>query len=144
MMMQMPRDMAPTRMASAMLCSCTISFQRWYGVSLSITMKAMTKMRIPTNAKTRAATMFPSGTRFILFASCVVVIASVNRAVRAGIIADGLWNILELIDGVEAPAAVLAESRGAENQGAIQKIEFSEHYSSSPELLDILDNCIGG
>src|SRR6267378_4167842 len=114
MMMQMPRDMAPTRMASAMLCSCTISFQRWYGVSLSITINAMMKMRIPTNAKTRAATMLPSGTRFILFASCVMVIASVNRAVRTGIITDGLRNVLELIDSVEAPAAVLAESGGAE------------------------------
>src|SRR5712664_1243364 len=104
-------------------------------------MNAMTKMKIPTNAKTSAATTLPSGTRFILFASCVVVIAAVNRAVRAGIIADGLRNVFELIDGVEAPAAVLAESGGTENQGAVKKIEFSEHYSSSPELVD---NCIGG
>src|SRR5437899_11234907 len=141
MMMQMPRDMAPTRMASAMLCSCTISFQRWYGVSLSITMKAITKIKIPTNAKTRAATTLPRGTRFILFASCVVMIAAVNRAVRARIIADGLRNVFELIDGVEAPAAVLTEGRGAQNYSAIKKIEFSEHYSSSPELLE---NCIGG
>src|SRR5436190_24131090 len=109
MIMQMPRDMAPTRMASAMLCSCTISFQRWYGVSLSITMKAMTKIRIPTNAKTSAATMLPSGTRFILFASCVMVIAAVNGTVRAGIIADGLRNVFELIDGVETPVAILTE-----------------------------------
>src|ERR1700737_17717 len=104
-------------------------------------MNAMTKMKIPTNAKTSAATTLPSGTRFILFASCVVVIAAVNRAVRAGIIADGLRNAFELIDGVEAPAAVLAESSGAENQGAVEKIEFPEHYWSSPELVD---NCIGG
>src|SRR6266481_4246502 len=138
MMMQMPRDMAPTRMASAMLCSCTISFQRWSGVSLSITMKAMTKIKIPTNAKTRAATMLPSGTRFILFASCVMVIEAVNRAVRAGVIAHGFRNVFELIDGVEAPAAILAESSCAEHQSAIEEIEFSEHYSSSPEPLD---NC---
>src|SRR5229473_3319694 len=104
-------------------------------------MNAMTKIRIPTNAKTSAATMLPSGTRFILFASCVMVIAGVNGAVRAGIIADGLRNVLELIDCVEAPAAVLAESGGTDNQGAIKKIEFSEHYSSSPEPLD---NCMGG
>src|SRR6266849_11118937 len=98
-------------------------------------MNAMTKMIIPTNAKTSAATMLPSGTRFILFASCVMVIAGVNGAVRAGIIADGLRNVLELIDSVEAPAAVLAESGGAENQGAVEKVEFPEHYSSSPELV---------
>src|SRR5712664_3349833 len=101
----------------------------------------MTKMKIPINAKTSAATTLPSGTRFILFASCVVVIAAVNRAVRAGIIADGLRNVFELIDGVEAPASILAESSGTENQCAIEKVEFSEHYSSSPELVD---NCIGG
>src|SRR5882762_4758465 len=136
MMMQMPRDMAPTRMASAMLCSCTISFQRWYGVSLSITMKAITKIKIPTNAKTSAATTLPRGTRFILLASCVMVIAAVDRAVRAGIIADGLRNVFELIDGVEAPASVLAECGGAENQESIKHVEFSEHYSSSPELVE--------
>src|SRR6266852_4863207 len=104
-------------------------------------MKAMTKIKIPTNAKTSAATMLPSGTRFILFASCVMVIEAVNRTVGPRIIADGLRNVFELIDGVEAPAAVLAKSSGAENHGAIEKIEFSEHYSSSPELLD---NCMGG
>jgi hypothetical protein len=79
-------------------------------------MNAITKIKIPTNAKTRAATMLPSGTRFILFASCVMVIAGVNGAVRARIIADGLGNTFELIDGIEAPAAVLAESRGAQSQ----------------------------
>src|SRR5260370_11756596 len=104
-------------------------------------MKAMTKIRLPTNAKTSAATMLPSGTRFILLASCVMVIEAVNRTVGPRIIADGLWNILEFVDGVEAPAAILANSGGAENQESIQKIEFSKHYSSSPELLD---NCIGG
>src|SRR5260221_9811417 len=141
MMIQMPRDMAPTRIASAMLCSCTISFQRWYGVILSITMKAMTKIKIPTNAKISAATMLPRGTRFSRFASCVMVIAAVNRAVRAGIIADRLRNIFQLIDSVKAPATVLAKSGGAQSQQSIEKIEFSEHYSSSPELLDI---CTGG
>src|SRR5258708_35900713 len=105
-------------------------------------MKAMTKIKIPTNAKTKAATMLPSGTRFILFASCVMVVAAVNRAVRTGIIADGLWNVFELIDGVEAPTVVLAESGGTGRQEPIEKIKISEHYSSSPELGEILDNSI--
>src|SRR5467141_3382402 len=107
-------------------------------------MNAMMKMNIPINAKTSAATMLPSGTRFISFASCVMVIAVVNRAVRAGIIADGLRNVFELIDGVEAPASVLAECGGAENQESIKHVEFSEHYSSSPELVEMLDSSIGG
>src|SRR2546427_3514949 len=107
----------------------------------SLHWSSITKMNIPKNAKPSAATTLPSGTRFILFASCVVVIAAVNRAVRAGIIADGLRNVLELIDGVKAPAAILTEGGGAQNQSAVKKIEFSEHYSSSPELLD---SCMGG
>jgi hypothetical protein len=70
-----------------------------------------------------------------------MVIEAVNRTVGPRIIADRLRDVFELIDGVEAPAAVLAESGGAEHQSAVEKIEFSKHYSSSPELLD---NCIGG
>src|SRR5260370_41383975 len=73
-----------------------------------------------------------------------MVIAAVNLAVRTGIIANGLWNVLELIDGVEAPPVVLAEGGGTESQEPIEKIEFSEHYSSSPELVEKLDNSMGG
>src|SRR5260370_31744221 len=142
MMMQMPRDMAPTRMASAMLCSCTISLHKWYGVSLSITRNAMMKMSIPINAKTRALTILPSGTRFILFASGVMVIEAVNRTVGPGIIANGLRNILELIDGVEAPSAVLPKSGGAKRQEPGEKIKSSGHYSSTPELAK--EHCMGG
>src|SRR5260370_5455962 len=103
----------------------------------------MMKMSIPINAKTNAMMMLPSGTRFILFPSCVMVVAAVNRAVRTGIIADGLWNVFELIDGAEAPPVVLAEGGGTESQEPIEKIEFSEHYSSSPELVEKLDNSMG-
>src|SRR5258708_38801654 len=104
-------------------------------------MKAMTKIRIPTNAKTSAATMLPSGTRFILLASCVMGIEAVNRTVGPRIIADGLWNILEFVDGVEAPAAILANSGGGENQESIHKKKFSKQYSSSP---DFVGHCKGG
>src|SRR4029077_4200339 len=107
-------------------------------------MNATTKMNIPINAKINALTMFPIGAKFILFASCVMVITAVNRAVRAGIVADRFGNVLELIDGVEAPAAVLAESGGAKSQEPVEQIKFSEHYSSSPELLEILEKSMGG
>src|SRR5271163_2841107 len=133
MMMQMPMDMAPTRIASAMLCSCTISFHRWYGVSLSITKNDTMKTRIPIKAKTNAATMLPSGTRFILFPSCVMGIAHVNRTVRAGIIADGLGNIFELGHLVETHTAVLREARAAQHHDPIKKIQFAEHQSSSSD-----------
>src|SRR5260370_13012191 len=102
-------------------------------------MNAMMKMSIPINAKTRALTMLPSGTRFILFASGVMVIEAVNRTVGPRIIADGLRNVLELIDGVQAPSAVLAESGGADRQETAEKIEFSEHNSACPELVDTLE-----
>src|SRR6266704_2815949 len=144
MMMQMPMDIAPTRIARAMLCSWTISFQRWYGVNLSITMNATMKMRIPIKAKTSAATILPSGTRFILFASGVMVIAAINRAIGARIIADRLGNVFELIDGIETPAAILAESGGAKNQETKEKIESAEHQLSPSELPVTLQSCAGG
>src|ERR1700687_5978144 len=97
-------------------------------------MNAMMKMSIPINAKISALTIFPSGTTFILFASGVMMIATVKRTVRARIVADGLRNVFELIDGVEAPAAVLAASRCAKSQESIEKIEFSEHQLSSSEV----------
>jgi hypothetical protein len=56
-----------------------------------------------------------------------MVIEDVNRTVRARIIADGLGNIFDLIDVVEAPAAVLAESRRTQSEKPIEKIESSEH-----------------
>jgi hypothetical protein len=56
-----------------------------------------------------------------------MVIEDVDRSVRAWIIADGLRNIFDLIDVVEAPAAVLAESRRAQGEKSKEKIESSEH-----------------
>src|SRR5690242_4750120 len=127
MMMQIPMDMAPTRIASAMLCSCTISFHRWYGVSLSITRNAMMKISMPRKANASAAMILPSGTRFILFASGVVMIETVNGTIGAWIITNGLGNIFQLADPVEAPAAVLRKRGASENQHSVRKIKFSEH-----------------
>src|SRR5271169_4017406 len=118
-MMQMPRDIAPTRMASAILCSWTISFQRWYGVSLSITTNAMMKMSMPTKANTSAAMMLPSGTRFILFASGVMVIEAVDGTIGTGIVTNGLGNVFQLADAVETPAVVLGKARAAKHQESI-------------------------
>jgi hypothetical protein len=56
-----------------------------------------------------------------------MVIAAVNRAVRTRVIADRLGNVLDLIDGVKAPAPVLAESHGAKSEKSKKEIEFSEH-----------------
>src|SRR5580700_1343444 len=136
MMMQMPRDMAPTRMASAMLCSWTISFQRWYGVSLSITTNAMIKMSMPIRANTSAETMLASGTRFILFASGVMVIEAVHGTIGAGIVTDGSWNVFQLVDAIETPAMILREAGASENEKSISEIEFSEHrlFLRIPEL----------
>jgi hypothetical protein len=49
-----------------------------------------------------------------------MVIAAVNRAVRAGIIAYRLGNVFELIYSVEAPSAVLAEGGGAKSQESVE------------------------
>src|SRR5690349_11559325 len=103
----------------------------------------MMNTTIPIKAKTSAATMFASGTRFILFASGVMVIAAVNRAVRPRIIANRLGNVFDLIDRVEAPAAILAESHSAKCEKSKKKIEFSEHQSSSSELPLRSEICMG-
>jgi hypothetical protein len=69
----------------------------------------------------------PSGTRFILFASGVMVIEAVDGTIGAGIVTNGLGNIFQLVDAVEAPAMILGETGASENQESIRKIEFSEH-----------------
>src|SRR5690242_13037558 len=94
-------------------------------------MKAMIKISMPINAYTSAATMLPRGTRFILFASGVVMVAAVNGTIRAGIVANGLGDVLELADPVEAPAAMLSVTGTAKDQQSISKIEFFHHQSSS-------------
>jgi hypothetical protein len=70
----------------------------------------MMKMSMPRKANASAAMILPSGTRFILFASSVVVVAAVNGAIGAGIVTNGLGNIFQLADPVEAPAVVLSEA----------------------------------
>src|SRR5215467_6954268 len=144
MMMQIPIDIAPTRTASATLCSCTISFHRWYGVTRSITTNAITKIRMPSNVNTIALIRLANGIRLISFASSVVVIAAVNRAVGTGIIAHRARNIVQLIHGVEAPTAVLRKSDGGNNQQAINQVDRAEHQSSSSEPLLTLKIGLGG
>src|SRR4051812_4813988 len=56
MITQRPRDMAPSRIASARLCSCTISFHKLYGVSLSSTRNEPAKITMPIAAYTTAFT----------------------------------------------------------------------------------------
>src|SRR5690242_7146936 len=102
----------------------------------------MTNTTIPIKAKASAATILPSGTRFILFASGVMVIAAVNRTVRPGVIANRLGNILDLIDRIEAPATILAESHSAKGEKSKKEIEFAKHQSSSSALL--IEICMGG
>jgi hypothetical protein len=56
-----------------------------------------------------------------------MVIKDVNGTIGAGVVADGLRNIFNLIDLVEAPTTILPEGRGGENQDPIGEIEFPEH-----------------
>jgi hypothetical protein len=86
------------------------------------------KMSMPIRANTSAETMLASGTRFILFASGVMVIEAVNGTIGAGIITNGLGNILHLADLVEAPSVILGEACASEDQQSIREIKFSEHF----------------
>src|SRR5579859_511502 len=103
-------------------------------------MNAMMKISMPINANTSAAMMLPRGTRFILFASGVVMVAAVNGTIRAGIVANGFRNVFQLADPIEAPAAVLGVTGTAEDQQSISKVEFFEHQSLSPDE----ESCRGG
>src|SRR5580693_6769788 len=87
----------------------------------------MMKISMPIRANTSAETMLASGTRFILFASGVVVIEAVDGTIGAGIVANGLGNIFQLGGSVETPAVVLREAGAAENQHSVSEIKFSEH-----------------
>src|SRR6476661_5129540 len=87
----------------------------------------MMKMSMPRKANASAAMILPSGTRFILFASGVVVIETVYGTIGTGIITNGLGNVFQLANSVEAPAAMLGKARASEDQHSISEIEFSEH-----------------
>jgi hypothetical protein len=86
---------------------------------------------MPIKANTSAETMLAIGTRFILFASGVVVIEAVDGTIGAGIVANGLGNVFQLGDAVETPAMVLSEAGASKDEHAISQVKFSEHRQSS-------------
>src|SRR5204862_4631244 len=108
MMMAMAIDIAPTRTATATFCSCTTSFQRWYGVSRSRMTNDSAKTRIPSAANTTAFTTFCTGSISISLSSHVVVVAGVHRSVRAGVVPHRVRHVLDFVDAREAPAAVFS------------------------------------
>src|ERR1700742_352222 len=75
--------------------------------------------------------MLPSGTKFILFASSVVVVAAVDRAIGTRIVSDRARNIFDLIDAIQAHAAVLSDADAAQHHEAVEQIEFCKHQSLS-------------
>jgi hypothetical protein len=56
-----------------------------------------------------------------------MVIEAVDGTIGAGIVSNGLGNVFQLVDAVEAPAMILREACASENQESICEIEFSEH-----------------
>ena len=70
-------------------------------------------------------------TRFMLFASCVVVIAAVDRAIRTRIVAYGPGNVFDFVHGVHAPAAILRHGNRAKHEEPIDQIQLVEHQSLS-------------
>src|SRR5580692_7102477 len=75
--------------------------------------------------------MLPSGTRFMLFASCVVVIAAVDRAIGTRIVSDRARDIFNLIDVIQAPAAVLSGADAAQHHESVKQVKFCKHQSFS-------------
>src|SRR5712692_10181811 len=136
MMMHIPMDIAPTRIASAIFCSSTISFHRWYGVILSVTAKATRKIRMPSSAKMRAFSRAPGWNSIMSFSSDVMWKAAVDGAVGARIVPHRAGNALHFIDPQRAPAAILGPRRQDQQQQAVAKIDGMSHESSpkSPML----------
>src|ERR1700722_17982892 len=75
--------------------------------------------------------MLPSGTRFMLFASCVVVIAAVDRTIGTRIVSDRARNMFDLVDVIQAPTAVLSGADAAQHHESVKQIKFREHQSLS-------------
>src|SRR5580704_13414138 len=75
--------------------------------------------------------MLPRGTKFILFASSVVVVAAVDRTIGTWIVADRARNIFDLIDVIQAPTAVLSGTDAAQHHESVEQIKFREHQSLS-------------
>src|SRR5205807_7332564 len=68
-----------------------------------------------------------------LLASCVVVIHGIYGTVRAGIVAHGARNVLDFVDGGEAPAAIFSHAEKSKNKHPVNHVKVS-HQSSSPSL----------
>src|SRR5580692_881954 len=66
--------------------------------------KATTKIRMPRTANTSALTTLSQGS-VISLTSCVMVIAAIDRTIRAGIVPNGHWRVLDLGDRCKAEAA---------------------------------------
>src|ERR1700687_2909670 len=64
-----------------------------------------------------------------LLASCVVMVAVVDRAIRAGVIANGPGNVLHLVHRVETPSSILRHRQRAEHNHAVKNVQISDHES---------------
>src|SRR4051812_16116194 len=67
----------------------------------------------------------------MLFASCVVVIAAVDRTIGTRIVSNRPRNIFDLADVIQAPATVLSGGDSAHHHKSVQQVEFCEHQSLS-------------
>src|SRR5207247_7746631 len=93
-MMQIPSDIAPTTIASAKLCSSTISFHNLYGVSLSIIRNEIQKMITPRKANTIAFTTKPILT---IRCSSFVRVPCIDATVDARIIPDRFRHVFDFV-----------------------------------------------
>src|ERR1700694_603637 len=94
-----------------------------------------TKMTIPTRANTRAlATLCIIWS--MLLSSGVMMVKTVNRAVRTGIVADRLGRNFHFIHLRQTPAIKLGNPKKGQNSQAIDQIELANHSSPPEEIED--------
>src|ERR1017187_4646265 len=94
--------------------------------------KAATKIRMPTRANTSALTMLGNVTIGISFSSCVMMIASVDGTIWAGIVPNGPRHVLDFVDRCEAPAADGAGSDKQYHHDSVNQIKPVPDHSSPP------------
>src|SRR5580692_140453 len=94
--------------------------------------KATTKIRMPRTANTSALTTLSQGS-VISLTSCVMVIAAVDRTIRAGIVPNGHRQVLDYGDRAKAIAAVGASPQKQYCRDSINQINPVPDHSPPPK-----------
>src|SRR5580692_3768456 len=95
--------------------------------------KATTKIRMPRTANTSALTTLSQGS-VISLTSCVMVIAAVDRTIRAGIVPNGHRQVLDFGDRCKAEAAPGANAEKQYRGDSVNQIKPVPDHWPPPKV----------